>query len=236
MKILVLFDIDGTILQMKKGISKEIFSRFLINLFGKNIENAHIPTFHGMTDLQIIKEIALNIGYPFEQIEENLTEIWSDLSKDYVKYCKKENMKLMPGIVELLDLLDKDDDIKLGLLTGNIKNNAYAKLDVYGLSHYFPVGAFGDDCYDRDKLPEIAFRRANEYYKGAKFNSDNSMIVGDSPLDIKCGKSNNMSVLAVATGWSSREELAEHSPEFLFDDFKDANNVYKTIKNYFGLK
>jgi phosphoglycolate phosphatase-like HAD superfamily hydrolase len=229
MKYLILFDIDGTILQMKQGISKKIFSDFLIELFGENINDAHIPTFHGMTDMQIIKEIAVNINYPFEQIEHNLNNIWKDFSRKFAAYCTKENIDLMPGIIELLETLRQDKRISLGLLTGNIKSNAYAKLDAFGLSGFFPVGAFGDDSYDRNALPEIAFARANDYYKGEKFDSAHSMLVGDSPRDIECGKTNNISVIAVATGWSSRRELEAENPDYIFDDFGNTEEVYNVI-------
>jgi phosphoglycolate phosphatase-like HAD superfamily hydrolase len=233
MEILILFDIDGTILQMKQGVSKDIFSKFLIELFGKDIQDKHIPGFHGMTDLQIIKEIALNINYPFHQIEANLMEIWQKLSDDFVKYCTKDNIDLLPGAVELIELLHNDSRVKLGLLTGNIKRNAYAKLDVYDLGRYFPVGAFGDDSFDRNELPEIAFKRANSYYENSNFSGENSMLTGDSPRDIECGKINSIPVLAVASGWSDKEELAKHNPEYLFDDFSDYKEVYHTIINHF---
>ena len=236
MKLLILFDIDGTILQMKKGISRDIFSKFLVNLFGKEIHNAHIPTFHGMTDMQIIKEIAENINYPFAEIEPKLTEIWSDLSSEFERRCTRENIDLMPGAIELIKLLASDTNIKLGLLTGNIKRNAYAKLNVYGLGDFFPIGAFGDDCYDRNKLPEIAFKRADEFYENVKFDSRNSILIGDSPRDIECGKTNGIAVVGVATGWSSRQELMEDNPDFLFDDFNDTEKVYKTIINHFAEK
>ena len=218
---------------MKKGISKNIFSKFLIELFGKDIHDVHIPDFHGMTDLQIIKEIAENIGYPFENIKHKLVEIWHNLSNDFVKYCTKENIDLMPGAVDLIKILHGDNRVKLGLLTGNIKRNAYAKLDVFDLSDYFPIGSFGDDSFDRNELPVIAFRRANEYYSGANFNNKNSLLTGDSPRDIECGRTNKIAVLAVSTGGSSKEELLQHNPDYIFDDFADYKTVYRTIINHF---
>ncbi len=233
MKNLILFDIDGTILRMKGGISKTIFSQFMIKVFGKEINNVDIPSFHGMTDLQIIREIADNIKFPFAQIEHKLDDIWRDLGNNFARHCTRENIELMPGIVELLDILQKDESICLGLLTGNIRANAYAKLNAYGLSRFFPVGAFGDDCYDRNALPSIAFERANNYYKGENFGSNNSMLIGDSSRDIECGKTNNITVIAVATGWSSHNELEAEKPDYVIDDFGNPDEVYNVITNHF---
>ena len=233
MNMLILFDIDGTILKMKYGISKEIFSGYLVKLFGREIDAKDIPAFHGMTDMQIIKEIADNINYPFEKIEAKLFDIWKELSKDFVKYCTKENIELMPGIENLIELLAENRKIKLGLLTGNIKSNAYAKLDTYNLSRYFPIGAFGDDHFDRNALPAIAFERANKYYKNAAFDVSNSMLVGDSPRDIECGHANSIVVFAVATGGIAPATLKQYQPDYIFDDFSDWNKVYTTIINHF---
>ena len=218
---------------MKWGVSKEIFSGYLVKLFGQEISDKDIPSFHGMTDMQIIKEIAENINYPYEKIQDRLYDIWEELSDDFAEHCTKENIDLMPGIVELLELLDSDERIKLGLLTGNIKRNAYAKLDAYDLSHFFPVGAFGDDGYDRNTLPKIVFERANNFWHGSTFNSDNSMLAGDSPRDIECGKANSIAVIAVATGGIDTETLKQYEPEYLFEDFSDYENVYQTIVNHF---
>ncbi len=233
MKILVLFDIDGTVLQMKQGISKDIFSKFLIELFGRDIHERQIPRFHGMTDLQIIKEIAQNVNFPFERLETQLTENWQKLSEEFAKYCTKENIELLPGVAELIELLHKDSRVELGLLTGNIKQNAYAKLNVFDLGRFFPIGAFGDDSYDRNELPRIAFERANEYYVNSEFSEKNSMLTGDSPRDIECGKTNSIPVMAVATGWTSKDELAQLNPDYIFDDFSNYKKVYHTIINHF---
>jgi len=235
MKILVLFDIDGTILQMKNGISKKIFSNYLEKIFGSAVHRAEIPDFHGMTDLQIIREIAKSINFPIEDVEDRIYEIWSDLSADFSKYCIKENINLMPGILKLIELLEKDEIICLGLLTGNIKQNAYSKLNTYELGSFFPVGAFGDDNHDRNVLAGIAINRANIYY-GETFSSKNTVIIGDSFRDIECGKKNQIPVIAVSTGGASKGTLTEHNPEFLYDDFSDYNKVHKTIIKHFELE
>ena len=64
MSLLVLFDIDGTILHLKSGQSKKIFSQMLDNLFGIDTDFNDLPDFAGKTDLQILYEIAdkYNLG------------------------------------------------------------------------------------------------------------------------------------------------------------------------------
>jgi phosphoglycolate phosphatase-like HAD superfamily hydrolase len=60
------------------------------------------------------------------------------------------------------------------------------------------------------------------------------MLIGDSPRDIECGKTNSIAVIAVATGWSSRPELEAENPDHVFDRFNNAKEVYNVIINHFN--
>jgi len=53
MKKLVLFDIDGTILNVEPHLAKSIFVDTFGELFNVDISQ-DVPSFHGKTDLQII--------------------------------------------------------------------------------------------------------------------------------------------------------------------------------------
>ena len=53
----------------------------------------------------------------------------------------------MPGIVELLAGLAGRPNLRLGLLTGNVRDGARLKLAHYGLHEHFAFGGFGDCVY-----------------------------------------------------------------------------------------
>lgn len=44
------------------------------------------------------------------------------------------------------------------------------------------------------------------------------IVVGDTLKDIACARDNGCPVIAVATGWTPREELAPARPDLLLDD------------------
>lgn len=226
---LVLFDIDGTILRFKTYKSHEIFSAMFREIFGYDVPLSVMPDFSGMTDLQILKEIACKIELPFIDIEKKLPLIWTEISKKYDKYFTSGYMYILPGISELLPDLYLSDKITLGLVTGNFKQNAYMKLKAFDFDGYFPVGAFGCDHEDRNKLPSIAILRANEFCGTNVFSKSNTLIIGDSPRDIECAKSNNLPVLAVATGSYNKESLAEYNPDVVLNDFSDYIETKKVI-------
>lgn len=236
MKILVLFDIDGTILTMKNGTARVLFSNFLKKVFGRPIPNECIPEFHGMTDLQILEQIADNIDFPLKSIEHNIDNLWSELNIMFTRYCTPQHIVLMPGITEIINKFHASEHIQLGLLTGNIRQNAYSKLASYNLNNYFPFGAFGDDDADRNKLLPIAVRRANQFFNQEFFDLSNTILIGDSKRDIECAKSNNVPVIAVATGGVPIETLRTHNADYVLQDLSNYELVNQTIINHFNQK
>jgi phosphoglycolate phosphatase-like HAD superfamily hydrolase len=64
---------------------------------------------------------------------------------------------------------------------------------------------------------------------GEEFTPDQIYVIGDTPRDIECGKAFGAVTVAVSTGRYSREELASHNPDFLFDDLSDADAVLAAI-------
>ena len=132
-----------------------------------------------------------------------------------------EKMRLLPGVGELLDSLAARDDVALGLLTGNWEQGGRIKIGRYHLNRYFPFGSFGDDGMDRNELPPIALARAKEKH-GREFGARDTVIVGDSLLDIACAHAHGIRCLAVATGKTDPAVLARENPEWLVDDLSGA--------------
>jgi anti-anti-sigma factor len=124
----------------------------------------------------------------------------------------------------LLQRLEQQPGMSLGLLTGNLKRGAQLKLEHYQLWHFFAFGAFADDHHDRNQLGAFAMTRAHEK-TGAKFLPAEVDVIGDTGHDIACGKAFGARTIAIATGSWPREQLAEYAPDFLFDDLSQQDEV-----------
>ena len=64
--------------------------------------------------------------------------------------------RVLPGIIELLENLQQRPDVAVGLLTGNVRAGARAKLGHFGLFDKFAFGGFGDHHFDRDDVAREA--------------------------------------------------------------------------------
>ena len=217
MKRFVLFDIDGTLID-PGGAGRRSVTQAFNTVFSISDAFAGIAM-DGKTDIQIIKE-----GLSAHRLPAGERIIFSIVS-EYVKNLKKEIDKktkhLMPGVHELLNALQETDGYWLGLLTGNIQQGARIKLGAFNLNGYFPVGAFGDDHEDRNKLLPVAVQKLKTA-KGITIEYPDCIVVGDTPLDVQCAKPYGATSIAVATGPHSYDELLQTDADYVLKDLSHA--------------
>jgi phosphoglycolate phosphatase len=223
-KRLLLWDIDGTLISTGAAGQRAII-RATAERFGGNgdLEDVEIA---GRTDTGIAKQILQKYGAP---INDESVRSFLDL---YVRLLAEElplrQGRVLPGVLELLERAAQQPGITLGLLTGNLERGAKLKLEHYRLWHFFAFGAFSDDHHDRNELGLFALSRAFEG-TGVNFPGSQVDVIGDTGHDIACGKAFGARTVAVATGSWSREQLAEHRPDFLFDDLSNVDEVMQRL-------
>jgi phosphoglycolate phosphatase len=215
---LVLFDIDGTLLSAGR-VFKRALGAALDACFGVT---GPLDSFEysGKTDPQIVRGLMRAAGLGDDVINARMSTVLADYERRLVPQLIPEHVALKPGIPSLLERLADDARVTLGLLTGNIESCARAKLAPRDLNRYFPFGAYGSDHEDRHQLPAVAVERA-WHATGLRFAGKGVVVVGDSIHDVRCGRDLNVRAVAVASGSTSREQLAAESPDALLSDFSD---------------
>jgi phosphoglycolate phosphatase-like HAD superfamily hydrolase len=159
---------------------------------------------------------------------ENITALLDEYLGHLETRMPKHNGRVLPGMIELLEVLAKREEAVLALLTGNVVRGAEIKLTHYGVWHHFEFGAFADDHHDRNELGKFARARALDRH-GIEFAPEKIYVIGDTPRDIECGRAIGAKTVAIATGYSPLEELAQHKPDFLFQDFSDTARVVECL-------
>jgi phosphoglycolate phosphatase-like HAD superfamily hydrolase len=230
--ILVLFDIDGTILKVEDGLSKSIFQKVFCDFFNLKEYSADFDfDFSGLTDLEILFRLSQIYNIDFQLVIENQSQLWQKLLDEFKMHCKKDKIFIYENVMEFISELNERDNVTLGLLTGNFQECAYYKLELAGLKKYFPFGAFGNESLERSKLHRIAITRGNTFIGKEIFFNYNTFVIGDSIADILASKANDIKVIAVATGKTPYEILAERQPNLLVHSFSEEENIF----NFLGL-
>ena len=217
-KRLYLFDIDGTLIT-SGGAGVTSYSEAVKELCGSLTPLEGI-NFAGNTDTGIARSVLQAAG--MEPSQENIMALLDAYLGKLSDRIHLHQGGLLPGIIPLLERMNERPACVLALLTGNLAAGAQVKLSHYGVWHYFGFGAYADDHHIRNELGPVAAARALEEH-GEEFTSDRIYVIGDTPRDIECGKAFGAVTVGVATGHYSREELASHKPDFLFDNLSDVD-------------
>jgi phosphoglycolate phosphatase len=223
-KRLLLFDIDGTLVSTG-GAGVRALKLVIEKRYGVQ-DDLHDVEIAGRTDSGIAASILKKYGT--NETNGNV----EDFLDEYVGFLEQTisttDGQILPGMSEILNQMKARPDRVLGLLTGNVKRGAELKLQHYGLWDFFEFGAFADDHHDRNQLGAFARARAEEKH-GHDFDAAQIDVIGDTGHDVACGKAFGARTIAIATGSWSREQLAAHQPDFLFDDLANVGEVMRVL-------
>jgi phosphoglycolate phosphatase-like HAD superfamily hydrolase len=161
---------------------------------------------------------------------------WRQFRAGYLSRLEKSLVackgSVLPGVPELLDALAARGDVAIGLLTGNMRDGAEKKLRHYGLWDRFPFGGFGDEHMERCEIAAAALSAAeshlNGHGKAGPASSHGSpsnrqiVVIGDTPHDIRCGRSIGARCVGVSTGTASKQHLLESQPDVFVETLESA--------------
>jgi phosphoglycolate phosphatase-like HAD superfamily hydrolase len=205
--LLLLWDIDGTLMQRASEAHARALLRALREVHGSSleVEDVHVEA-AGRTDGAIARDVLRACGVPAADIDREVDEVARRCAAAYEELCPDDlSGFIAPGIPDLLARLAADERYRLSLVTGNFEPVARLKLARAGIGDYFPAGqgGFGTDAEDRTALPPIARERAGDWPR------ERTLVIGDTPRDIACARADGLRVVAVTTGPFDAAALAE---------------------------
>lgn len=227
---LVLFDIDGTLVDTAGAGRRAMVEAFRRRFDLEELDGAGTVPFAGNTDPSIFRAMAEAAGIE----ERRYAATAADLRETYLQMLERElarpdeRRRLLPGISELLAALARREDVVQGLVTGNLERGARLKLESFALNDYFPGGGFGSDAADRREVARLAAEKLSRI-AGRRFAGPEVTVVGDTAQDVDCARANGFRVLAVETGFAQPGELQAARPDILLDDLGDLQRVLEAL-------
>lgn len=227
MRTLILWDIDHTLIDVGK-LSGEIYGTAFTRVIGRPMKQ--MADMAGRTDRAIITEILeINGVNPESRI---LLAFADELAAQFEER-KREIRRIghtLSGVRIVLAKLAAISEVTQSVLTGNMKAVAVLKLTAFNLSGWLDidVGAYGMDDTDRSALVPLAQRRTAEKYC-VEFDRSTTVLIGDTPSDIRAGNVGGARVVAVATGSSNQQELRKAGADSVLPDLSNAERAVSTI-------
>ncbi len=221
--IACLFDIDGTLLA-SGGAGKAALEAALTGEFGVALRD-EVP-YSGRTDRAIMRDLFRL--HDIAETAENLEKLLAGYLSRLPESLRRHNGRVLPGIAALLGELRGMPHVRVGLLTGNVRAGARAKLGHFGLFEHFSFGGFGDRHFDRDDVAREALAEVRQCV-GPQCTADRIWVIGDTPLDVQCARAIGARVVAVATGLHTCADLAPSRPDLLLADLSDPAPLLRLI-------
>jgi phosphoglycolate phosphatase len=206
--VLLLFDIDGTLLLRAHVEHRHALAEAVREVWGAIDPGPAAVPAAGRTDLEIAREICVLGGVAAARIDAGADDFRAACASAYARLCPPDlRDRLAPYATAVLTALAARRGVRLSLVTGNLETVARLKLKRAGLGGFFAAGqgGFGSDAEDRIALPAIARRRAGA--NGAPYPRERTVVVGDTPNDIACARADGLRCVAVATGPYGAGEL-----------------------------
>jgi phosphoglycolate phosphatase-like HAD superfamily hydrolase len=226
-KTLVLFDIDGTLLN-SGGCGRAATGLAMQEVFD-TIGLLDSISFAGKTDWQILLEALEPAGVPREEVQGRLEVYNTTVARVISEIIADFPLKPCPGAPEIVAALRTSPAALVGLVTGNMVGIVTPKLRAAGFDPAdFKVGAFGSEGWERSMLPPLALRRAREY-SGNNFAPRQVVIIGDTPGDVSCAQSIKARTVAVATGPFNVDQLRACQPDHVFKNMADTDSFLAAL-------
>jgi phosphoglycolate phosphatase len=213
--ITILFDIDGTLVK-SGGAGMIAIAQAMRDLFG--LTRVPQVDVHGRTDNGILGDIFEHESLSYDQHREEFNKRYWSALPDTLAQCAGT---ILPGVENLLRQLSRQENVALGLLTGNSNRAAEIKLRHFGLHNFFDFGGYGDFHSNRNDVAALA-RQSAERSLGRDFDETNLWVVGDTVDDIVCARWIDARVVAVETGGGEAEKLNSANPDCQLASLADA--------------
>ena len=221
-KALILWDVDGTLVEMGRG--REDKHHRAIELISERSISKQIRR-GGQTDFEIISEL-VRVNDIDPGVIPSALDLLDKLTNDELQ---RQPLLATPNAKLTIDEFAKRGYTN-GLLTGNTRARAIAKLDSAGLIKqinqlYFYDGQLAQNRFQLGQYVSESLSRLGIH---------DVLIVGDTPLDIQASRSAGFSCVAVATGSFSSNDLASYDPDFLIQDlFVGFDDLLRFIETRF---
>lgn len=205
----VCFDLDGTLVDSRDTIlesTKAALDQLSINY---KIDEDIFTNMIGKHFVDIFEELKIEVP----DFEKFIT-IYKALYFEYM-----DSSYLYPEVKETLQYLN-EKQVKVSLLTTKVQEQAEKIIDHFYLRTSFDYLMGRRNGLAHKPSPESLFYICDEL----KIKPAETLMVGDTELDIQCGISAGAKTCGVLYGYRTKEQLEKEKPDFIIsrlDELKD---------------
>jgi len=206
---LVLFDLDGTLLDSRRSITDSMTAAFVEEGLEPPTPEA-TAAIVGISLVEAIERLAPRLE------PERRDAVTARYRAAYLRFASRPGADpLYPGVGEILDDLDRRE-ILLGVATGKSRGGAEAALKRNEIDKRFVTLQTGDGGPSKPH-PDVILRGLRD--TGVEARS--TVMVGDATYDILAAKAAGVGAIGVTWGFQTREDLEGAGADIVLDRAED---------------
>jgi phosphoglycolate phosphatase-like HAD superfamily hydrolase len=206
----VCFDLDGTLVDSSETILESTKAALDKLKISYRIDEDVFTNMIGMHFVDIFKELKIEVG-DFEKF----ISIYKGLYFDFM-----DSSVLYPGVSETLTFLNKKK-IKVSLLTTKVQDQAEKIIDHFNLRSSFDYLMGRRNGLAHKPSPEPLLQICKEL----RVEPVETVIVGDTELDVQCGKGAGSKTCGVLFGYRRKDQLEKEKPDFLISGLSELRKI-----------
>lgn len=232
--MLILFDIDATLITSQRSGVHAMTDA------GREIVGDHFTaegiSFAGGLDPSLIADMLVRHDRPGDApAVEAFRAVYARRLRDRIA-ARPGICSALPGVHDLLAGVREraaGGAVIPGLLTGNFPETGAMKLADAGIDlEQFRVRVWGcDSPFDpplREHLPGVAHKRCREDLK-REIGGVETVVIGDTPADVRCALAHNCRALGVATGQYSLDDLRAAGAHHAVNNLRDTDALLRWL-------
>ncbi len=218
---LVIFDLDGTLIDSRLDLVHSV------NAALRHIGRPELPADTIASYVGDGAPILIQRALGIEASDEALVRKGLEFFLSYYREHKLDHTTIYPGIKEALAAISRSSNSngasrKMAVLTNKPVIPSRAIVDALGIGTFFPRVYGGNSFPTKKPDPQGALQLLQE--TGTR--PEQSVIVGDSHVDVQTGRNAGMWTIGVTYGFSAHT-FAEHPPDILVDTTGELAEVLK---------
>ncbi len=211
-KELIIFDLDGTLIDSSGDIAW-VTNRLLAETGREVMAEDDIKACIGWGVKMLLEQVMPGEGpEALEKARIRFLQIYD--------HHLVVDTTLYEGVLDALRIF-KEKGKKLAVVSNKPVGLTAGILEEFGIRKYFGSVLGGDSLKVRKPSPEPLIHVMNEL----NCAPEQSVMVGDSPVDCEAGKAAGMATIGALYGFRPEEELRRAAPDILVKDFKELTSI-----------
>ncbi len=202
---LIIFDIDGTLLDTREFINQS-FVHVALTHAGLSYTTDTLPSF-------------LHSGSLKQCYAQFLPHINFEVCADEHETFQKNNLHLIQKYEDLIDVLTtlKASNMYIAALTNRRRQSAHFNLKLHEIDSFFDIIVCDEDVSQTKPHPEGIYKIMNHI----GVTSAQTYMIGDTETDIRAGKNAKTTTIGVTHGFSTHDKMKEVGPDHIIHSLSE---------------